>query len=164
MQTSDERCVLGIDASSYGLRAAVAGEDESLIDAMEARPAHTETLIRFIHRNQQKYPALRLIGSPLDQWPAGLHAALKDAYVSWDWLMPNPTRSVLWHLAPWQKKRRLQRARLLAYLARHQGEIEKSEQATRIAIGWEFFVNQEAANEARLAAQAHGTDVNFIPF
>lgn len=140
--------IIAIDACPYAIRAAlIDSRDNALLDGCEAKPDQAERVARFVQRYQELQPFV--IGSRLDHWPPELDRSLHCKNISVYRLNSNPLQSVIWHMAPWQKKQRLQRARLLAYLA-GVGTSGATEIA-RLALTWQRLIHAESLDEATRA-------------
>lgn len=107
--------ILAIDASPYALRAGVYNEG-FLRDCFEDRPHNIHCLRDFVEYYKNTYPGMPIVSSPLDRWPEGLEQLLRESNISVKWLSPGLMRRIHCFVAPWNRKRRLHRAGLLAYL------------------------------------------------
>lgn len=108
--------VIAIDASSYAVRAVVVDEENRLLDSFEGKPDQTRSLLLFLNNVQKQYNGFTIVASPLDSWPKELEKEIRRAGFSIRWLSPDLMRGTIRTLAPWNKKRRLHRASLLAYI------------------------------------------------
>jgi hypothetical protein len=147
---SSER-TLAIDSSRYFIRAALTEPiTKVLLDSCEAKPEQPERVIRFVQRSLD--PKTVVVGSPHDCWPSGLaNLFCEESGIQVNWLNSNPLQPMLWHLAPWHKKQRLNRARLLAYLW-DLGPMRGPEIA-RLALEWQCHLHREAFYEALYALE-----------
>ncbi len=87
-------CVVAVDASAYAIRAIVTGAGHELIHALECKPHESERAANWIGRIAQAHAQVRVVGSPLDDWPAGLEQQLREHGLTVDWcgrkhLMPS---------------------------------------------------------------------------
>lgn len=130
--------ILAIDASPYAIRAGLYNE-RYLRDCFEDRLHNIHCLRDFAEYYKNAYPGMPVVASPLDRWPGGLEQLLKESNISVKWLSPELMRSIHRIVAPWNRKRRLHRAGLLAYLY-----DEVSDAATydlhSIVLSWEAYM------------------------
>lgn len=148
--------IMAIDANPFAVRAVLVQDGLTLLDSLEAKPHRLGSVIRFVDKHARSNPGLRVVGSPLDSWPDGLQWQLEDAGHLTRWLPPHIARGVQHDWAPWQLRRRLLRARLLAYLD-HQATLEPcSHYLPYHALRWERLMALESLQEIDDAAQHAG--------
>ncbi len=109
---------LAIDASFYAIRMVFCDNTLRVLDSLECHPHETALVSQFVSGLFQKYPCIRIVGSPLSMWPPNLEKVLGEFGVKIEWLSPELMRAAGRALAPWNKRRRLHRAGLLVYLAK----------------------------------------------
>lgn len=127
--------ILAIDASNYAIRAVVS-ERTHFLDSYEGQPHSDQNLIRFLRDWREQYPTIPVVASPLDRWPEGMEKRIRKSGITIDWLSPEMMRGVVRTLASWNKRRRLHRAGLLAFLAQsHTHESHPS--ARELTLCWE---------------------------
>lgn len=118
-----------------------------LIHALECKPHESERAANWIGRIAQAHAQVRVVGSPLDDWPAGLEQQLREHGLTVDWLPPRIMKAIFYPLHTWNRRRRLHRARLLGYLAME--NCHDSFDAVEVAREWERQVAQEILTELR---------------
>jgi hypothetical protein len=128
-----------MDATAYGIRAALVGNGTQLQDNLEARPGQISTVLRFVKRCYDNFPDLKIVGAPADRWPP----ELRNSAVSTTWLDWKCSRQLDWEWAIWQKRRRLLRARLIAYAADRPPIFDPLE----TILDWEEHVANETLRE-----------------
>jgi len=75
-----------------------------------------DVVIPFISNQAERYPDLALVMSPSDPWPTHLHLAVEKLRVPMRWVPRQFEKEAYESAAPWRRKRRQYRARLLAHL------------------------------------------------
>lgn len=138
--------VVAVDASAYAIRAIVTGEGHELVHALECKPHELQRAAKWIGRIAEDHAELRVVGSPLDDWPAGLEQELRLHGITVDWISPRIMRSIFYPLQAWNRRRRLHRARLLAFLAKEADQASSTE-AVFLARQWERQVAEEILND-----------------
>lgn len=138
--------IMAIDASSYAFRVVVTEKGHNLLDFLEGQPYHAHSLITFVHDWQKRCPGTPLVASPIDHWPEGLEKQLRKGDITITWLSPEMMRCVARTLVPWNKKRRLHRAGLLACLANSNptGDAIRARTAT---LNWEAYMAREIVDQ-----------------
>jgi hypothetical protein len=134
--------VLAIDASNYAIRAVVS-ERTHFLDCFEDRPHNDQNLITFLRDWREQYPTISVVASPLDRWPQCMEKQIERSGITIEWLSPELMRGVVRTLAPWNKKRRLHRAGLLAYLAAHSRSSWICPSARELTLSWEAYMARE---------------------
>ena len=134
--------ILAIDASCYAIRMVLCDHTLKILDSLECQPHETAAASQFVSAISRKYPYIRTVGSPLSRWPSNLEKVLWEQGIKVEWLSPDMMRDVGHVLAPWNKKRRLLRASLLAYLAK-QNPLVGYRTAREHILFWEGHVAHE---------------------
>lgn len=147
--TSSQDPILGLDASCYAIRAAVCQGKTELLDTLEARPEETPRVARFLQDHARRFPDLKIVACPLDPWPPGLEQALRQERMRVDWLSPRLMRNVFSTLTHYNQKRRLHRARLLAYLEQSTATDSGDPDGYLLASRWERLAALETLEELR---------------
>lgn len=139
--------ILAIDASRWAIRAVLTDPFcHELLDSCEAKPEQSPRIVRFVARHLT--PETWVIGAHQDCWPYDLEQFLRQSNARVERLPSYPLQPVSWQLAPWHKKLRLHRARLLAYLSEN-GRDLRHQGVARVALDWQRHIHQEALEEAR---------------
>jgi hypothetical protein len=147
-----EPCLLGIDSNRYAIRAVLTGDQSESTHAVEAKPYESHRVVEFVQHHLRQQGTLRIVASPLDEWPEGLLTQLECSGASVSWLPPNTLRGAATEAAEWQRQRRLQRARFYTWLHRQQKAI-RYWSSLELVLAWEEFL----ATETR-ALVAHERD------
>lgn len=136
--------IMAIDASPYAIKAGLYTEGH-LQDSFESKPHNLHCLMDFVKECQDFCYGIPVVSSPLDRWPDGLEMMLREHNISVKWLSPELMRSVTRIIAPWNKKRRLHRAGLLAYLFDTLSD-ESSSDARSLVLSWEAYSARRIIN------------------
>ena len=145
MKNSSE-LTLAIDASYYAIRAVVSDRTHFL-DSFEGQPHNNQNLITFLRDWREQCPGMPVIASPLDRWPDGMEKHIARSGIIIDWLSPELMRGVVRALAPWNKKRRLHRAGLLAFLATQCQSAWTHSSARELILSWEAYMARDTINQ-----------------
>jgi len=141
---------IAIDANPFGVRAALVEDGMLLVDAIEAKPDHLGPVANFVARYQSRFPDIVILGSPRDTWPIDFKDLLDGLTVPRVWLSWKAAKTLHWEWAPWQRRRRLLRARFLAYLNQ---DIIYNMSAQAAILEWEAIVARETLKEVEAAAK-----------
>jgi|GEM_PF-5715116 len=145
--------ILAIDVNPYGSRATLVHDGIRLDDATEAKRGQEHRIARFVQKHRREWPYLEVVGSSCDPWSDELKQKLQEGGTT-RWLAPGIVTPLQWHWGPWQAKRRLLRARLLAYLAHRIPSARTHFPCTGLILQWEYLMAQEAIAEIQAAADA----------
>lgn len=147
--------ILAIDASPFAIRAVVTPGGPEVLDSVQAQPHEGVWFASWAQTQSRRYPGMRVVGSPLDEWPTGLEEALRAQGLQVNWLSPKLARGAFGQLAQWARKRRLHRARLLAFLA-HGAEEFTYRSAAEPVLRWEHLAARETIDDVVFAAAKLG--------
>jgi hypothetical protein len=137
-----ENTVLGIEANRFAIRAVLSGIANDTLNSIEAKPHEHERIAEFIRYSLRSHPSLRIVGSPLDEWPTGLLALLEqNAPVRW--LPPSVMRRTVREAADWYRHRRLLRARFYTWLERRQVD-DRYWSPLELVLAWEEHLAVES--------------------
>jgi hypothetical protein len=131
-----------MDATPFGVRAALVSNGAQLEASVEARPGRVDTVIRQVRCWQQMFPELEIVGAPVDRWPPELKV-LENPPFRCRWLDRQCSRRLDWAWAAWQKRRRLLRSRLIAYAASRRSPFDVLD----TILDWETLVANETLRE-----------------
>ena len=111
---------IGLDLNPYCSRAV-------LLDAKGRVLSHVDTkdqfsVARWIRSSLDRHPAARVVGSALDDFSEEVDSELRCADKRVELLSPTLSRALYHAGRPWNLKRKLHRARLLAYL--HEMDVQ----------------------------------------
>ena len=148
--------ILALDASPFAIRVAVSQQENDLLDTLDAKPHEISQTARFVLANSGIFPGLKVVGCPLDGWPPGLELALREQGTRVDWLSPRLMRNVVPTLTYWNRKRRIHRARLLAYLAYNTAADSLDPDGHSLAAQWERIAAQEILDQLRSGSGQEG--------
>jgi len=150
-----EPSVVGIDASRYAIRAAVTGAHSEILHAIEAKAHEPNRVVDFVRDCFRSQPSLRLIASPLDDWPNGLLPQLEQVGTPVSWLPPTLVRGTATEASDWQRQRRLQRARFYAWLHRQQKQ-DRCWSSLELVLAWEEYLATESRSRIAHEREKHG--------
>lgn len=139
---------LAIDASYYAIRIVFCDNSLRVLNSLECQPDEMSAVTHFVSDIIQKYPYIRVVGSPLSRWPQRLEKVLSEEGVKIQWLSPELMREVGRTLVYWNQKRRLHRAGLLAFLAKCDPPVDYRT-AHDHTLFWEGRVANEILGEVQ---------------
>lgn len=163
--------VIAVDFGPRTVRAALVRNGVKLEDAIEVTLGQAHRLARFVAKHKLAHPDLALVSAVSEQCPAELRTQLEEegGTIRWlpsvSWELPSPAAPDLvwisqWKKTPWERKRRVLRARLLAYLAHCPDEEATGSLATWTLLRWHYLMARELQDEILAYAQEWGMRID----
>lgn len=121
--------ILSVDLNSFGHRATLLGPDGRLLK--HYLPAPKTSAGHWLARVLAEHRGLTVVGSPLDDWPGEVLAAVEEAGARLEWLSPGLMKRLFSVCRPWNLQRKLHRARFLGHLYVSRATIWDAEAVTR---------------------------------
>ncbi len=109
---------IALDLNPYCSRAVLVDGVGSVLTHLDSKSGLTAR--RWLSKALDQYPTATVVASPLDNCPEEIQKILRERAVRPDLLSPVVCRTLYNAGRPWNLQRKLHRARLLAYLHRHQ--------------------------------------------
>jgi hypothetical protein len=151
--------ILAIEANDFTTRAVIVRDEKEMLDSFEAKTYEVMKLVHWV-RNRVAEGTLHMVGSPLDTGGQQFHHIVGDEAAKFYWLPPDLVRKVFRYISPWQRKRRLHRARLLAYIGHTYIFHPYDLFAPGLALRWEYCAAREIMREVTEAAQQFGIQLD----
>jgi len=139
----DPALIMALEANDFTARAVIVNEEQEMVDSLETKSYEIMKLVRWAQHHVHENANLSVVGSPLDPWTQEFHHAFVDTVSKLYWLPSDTLRQVFRHASSWQQKRRLHRARLLAYIGYYYLFRPYHLFPKELALQWEYRAAQE---------------------